>query len=185
MPSILPGLRETSIMEFAIQVSNPSSFGEVEDAESIGEAIETIFPLNTESAFLIWNHVYVPLSYKCDVSLILEDVVFLVKKVSASQVGSTTIYWPSSTFRAKWEVAWKEGNVVVEARWESVIGSIESLLNQHPRISVPKNTFLSEWAELVKICLNHLQTRSSPSSLNLTQLESVLSLVCERGMLCR
>ncbi|WP_237228419.1 hypothetical protein [Rubinisphaera sp. JC750] len=172
-------------MDFAIQVSNPSSVGGIEDDESIGEALETIFSLNTESAFVIWNHLYVPLNYKCDVSLILEDVVFLVETVSASQNGNTTIHWPSSTFRARWEVSWKEDNVVVEARWESVIGDIESLLNQHPSISVPKSAFLSEWGELIKTCLNHLRIRNTSSSLDLTRLESVLSLVSERGTLYR
>ena len=52
-------------MIFAVQVSNPEASGKLEsDDESFQEAIESLFPLHTEYAFIIWNNVYVPLSYK-------------------------------------------------------------------------------------------------------------------------
>lgn len=170
-------------MEFAIQVSSPSSVGTIENAESIAEALESIFPLSTEFALLIWNNVYVPLNYKYDVSYIFEDVILLIEAVCASPTGRTSIHWPSSSFRAKWDVSWTENEVVVESEWECVIGGTELLLNKNPRISVTKETFLGEWTELIVACLRHIRSRDTSRSLDLTRYERIVRLVSKRGYL--
>ena len=59
-------IRRNRIMIFSVQASNPKYWKNVLDEEdsSLSDAIETIFPLNTEYAFLEWNHIFIPLSYK-------------------------------------------------------------------------------------------------------------------------
>ncbi|HHR2550667.1 TPA: hypothetical protein ACSY39_10840 [Listeria monocytogenes] len=57
-------------MNFFIQANTPQKTGVFEsDDYDLSTAIETIFPMLTEDAILVWNHIYVPLSYKYDISL--------------------------------------------------------------------------------------------------------------------
>ena len=59
-------------MAFYIQASNPRFIESISyEVESLSDAVESIFPLNTENAFLVWNYISVPLSYKYDISYML------------------------------------------------------------------------------------------------------------------
>ena len=61
---------------FYIQANNPRVLKEhdLED-KNISDAMETIFPLYTESAVMMWNHICVPLSYKYDISYMMDDML--------------------------------------------------------------------------------------------------------------
>jgi hypothetical protein len=57
-------LRKKKFM-FDIQINNPKA-SEIADEndKTLEDAIESIFPLSNEYAFLIWNHIYIPLTYR-------------------------------------------------------------------------------------------------------------------------
>jgi hypothetical protein len=142
---------ENIFMEFMIQASDPqpSKFVSAEGL-SLGEALETIFPLTTEFALLAWNDVYVPLTYKYDISIMIDDVIGMLNKIVSVEDGTATIYWPSNNFSSKWILSWNTSGLSIETVWESVIGGTESLLNRAPYLEIDKNEFLFAWKPLLR-----------------------------------
>lgn len=75
-------------MNFYIQANNPKVLKEYNaEDESIADAMETIFPLYTESAILVWNHISIPLSYKYDISYMMDDVLDLLESFMQAKNG--------------------------------------------------------------------------------------------------
>jgi hypothetical protein len=171
-------------MKFFVQASDPqTSCFMSEDDLTLAEAIETIFPLHTDFAILVWNDVYVPLTYKYDISIIINDVLIMLASLIASEKGSTTIHWPSNTFRARWILTWSAAELVIISSWESVIGGTEFLLNKAPVLTIEKKVFLSEWVNLLRKVSNSVLTRSGsidPTPV-LADLDSVLNRIISEG----
>jgi len=75
-------------MCFYIQASNPKSQDKVETGDgSLADAIENTFLLNTENAILMWNYICIPLSYKYDISYMIEDIVSLLSEMQNKESG--------------------------------------------------------------------------------------------------
>jgi hypothetical protein len=137
-------------MKFLVQASDPRPSALVSpDDSSLGEAIETIFPLSTDFALLVWNNVYIPLTYKYDISVIINDIIAMLGAVVARDEGSITVFWPSNTFCTRWALTWSATDLAITTTWESVIGGTESMLNKMPSLNLDKNTFLLEWKPLL------------------------------------
>jgi len=91
---------------FAIQASNPRFLAHFDAGDaSLSDAIQTVFPLEAEYALIVWNWVYIPITYKYDLSLMTEDIIGLIELMMSERSGNQTIQWPSSTFAATWSVA--------------------------------------------------------------------------------
>lgn len=137
-------------MRFFIQASAPA-FHRIHDGEdeSLSEAIETVFPMMTEDAFLSWNAVRIPLNYKYDVSCMIEDILEMLEALRASPHGALTIHWPSSTFNATWVLSWARGELEISARWLSVAGNLAKHLNGTGPVHTKVQSFLSEWHALL------------------------------------
>src|SRR5262249_55440264 len=124
-------------MIFAIQVSHPQTLHTAGGRENtIRDAIETIFPMDTEYVLLIWNHLYIPLTYKYDVSVIYDDMMDMLRDLLSVSSGSRTIEWGSNTFRSSWSLSWSDSRLTIRSQWYSVIGSIEPLLNQRNQLVI-------------------------------------------------
>ena len=62
-------------MNFCIQASNPRVQHKIDyEDSSLSDIIETIYPLYTEHAILTWNYISIPLSYKYDISYMIDDL---------------------------------------------------------------------------------------------------------------
>lgn len=138
-------------MDFFIQASNPKVSGtyNAED-ESLGEAIETVFPLNTESAMLVWHHLYIALSYKYDVSVIINDVISMLAALMRPGAGKHEVQWASNTFLSRWALRWdEEDSLTVDAEWTSVVGVPECVVQKAGGVRIPKEQFVAEWKDLL------------------------------------
>jgi hypothetical protein len=138
-------------MEFAIQVGNPRYFKHVEeDSTELNEILQDLFPFPTEFCFLIWNHVYIPLDYKYDISIILDDIVHLFREILENESGELYIAWPSNTFRTEWTMAWDAVDITITTAWWCVIGHcLEDVLNKVNVLKINKVDFLREWKMLL------------------------------------
>lgn len=166
------------MMNFLFQASNPQPSSLVSpDDSSLGEAIETIFPLRTDFALLVWNNVYVPLTYKYDISIMINDIILMLDSVAVKEEGSITVVWPSNTFRTQWTLSWSATDLAITTTWESVLGGTESMLNRVPSLSLDKNTFLLEWKPLLnKIRDSILMNSGNMDTKDMLEvLDSVLS----------
>lgn len=131
---------------FVIQTSQPRvepSF-DPED-RSLSDATQSVFPLFTEDMFVVWNHIYIPLGYKYEVSFVIDDALDLVEAILTNMVGRHTIHWPSNTFASSWVVEWCPSRVSIEATWRSAPGGTESLLKESGPVEVPAEAFTAEW----------------------------------------
>lgn len=97
---ITPLVREVieGIMNFRIQTSHPCSnlkyYPYEKEIHNIAEAIEYIFPMITEKAFIVWNNVYIPFSYKYDVSSMIENILHMLREIrNNNNAGELNIDW--------------------------------------------------------------------------------------------
>lgn len=145
-------------LSFYIQASNPKLQCEMEfNNDSLSDAIENIFPLNTENALLVWNYISIPLSYKYDISYMMEDVLDLLFDLQEMQSGKKIIHWLPGTFRCNWTVSWENGQLEIESYWECTVGHLEGLLNEKPVITLSIEEFISEWKEVLHTIIKGLK----------------------------
>jgi len=135
---------------FKIQASNPRIIKEFDrEANNISDAIESSFSLNSEYAVIIWNYVPVLLSYKYDISIIIDDILMMLNKIRCEKEGVMRIRWPSNTFACTWQIEWRDNNITIYTEWESVIGDTEYLLNARKELVVDSVLFLAEWKKIL------------------------------------
>lgn len=161
-------------MEFRIQASNPRNNGYFcSEDEKISEAIETIFPMMTEEALLVWNTIYIPLNYKYDISVMIEDILIMLNNLRAKKQGNMSINWASNTFLSKWELQWEENKLLINTNWNMVLGHTEDLLNESNSIRVDKTSFMEEWKKLLEVLVINLK-KCNYSVYNLLDLKKLI-----------
>lgn len=135
---------------FLIQASNPRQTGIFDEADyNLSMAIETVFPMNTEDALIVWNHIRIPLSYKYDLSCMMDDIIDMLQKLRMLSAGKTVIRWPSNTFEGTWDMEWDGTKLRIDSSWENVVGGVGDLLNANSKLVISKLDFISEWKEVL------------------------------------
>jgi hypothetical protein len=144
-------------MNFRIQASCPQIIKiNLEEDFSIGETIEDIFPMNNEEAIMVWNHTSIPLNYKYDISIMIEDIMEMLKTLLENEKGDLIIHWPSNTFRVDWFLEWNT-NLKITSDWANVVGDVESILNKKNILEIGKSEFIYEWKKLLQVLLTNLK----------------------------
>lgn len=155
---ILCNKGEVIELDFYIQANNPKTQNVInKDDETLSDAIESVFSLNTENAIIIWNHINIPLSYKYDISYMMDDLLNLLHCLQSREMGEMVIHWLPDTFRSDWTITWKYGQMEIQSYWECVVGHLEELLNAHPKIDISIKRFMSEWKEILYIVIRGLK----------------------------
>lgn len=145
-------------MNFYIQAGNPRINDIVDkNDKSLADALESVFPLNTENVIMVWNHINILISYKYDISYMIDDLLKLLCCLQNSEKGKMIIHWLPDTFRCDWAIAWGNGEMEIQSRWECVAGHMEGLLNDNPRIKISVKKFVSEWKEVLEVVINGLR----------------------------
>ncbi len=144
-------------MNFYIQTSNPHvlSLTNAHD-NSLSEAIESVFPMCTEELILFWNHVGIPLSYKYDISYMIDDILKSLQHIQAQKSGELLIHWLPDTFRADWKMEWYGETISIYANCESLKGDLQNVLINSKEIEILKKDFISEWKMLLEILISAL-----------------------------
>ena len=178
------GILQSEMDHFCIQAGSPRRLPIAGPEPNLSDAIESVFPMETEAAFLGWKHVFVPLSYKYDLSLMVDDAVNVIEQMRRADVGRTRIDWPSSNFAARWDLRWSDGMTTIDAEWHRVVGGLERILA--PRIEVSTHDFISEW----KMPLNNIIEALLGGAVDLqvesfVRLRAVLSEIPVSGFLYR
>jgi len=157
------------------------------DDQSLSDAIQTVFPLEAEYALIVWNWVYIPLSYKYDVSMMVEDLIGLIDVMSSTSTGKRVIHWPSNTFSATWNVEWGNETTTIDAQWHSVLGETEPMLSLRPRMVMSTVEFICEWRRLLETVAEALRNAAyrSEQIAGLRQLEELIEKIYRNGILYR
>jgi len=158
---------------FWIQTSNPKSNGVFNgDAKKVADAIYSIFPLETEEAILAWNATRIPLSYRYDISTIVDDILLMVLTIKQDDFSDWAIFWPSNTFSAEWFFKAEGTDIIIKADWHSGVADVKKL-NEANTIKMGKNEFLYEWKALLDVLISHL-TKCGYSAANLEDMDALI-----------
>ncbi len=138
-------------MRFCIQISNPRTVPcKSKKFDDLSDAIEEVYPMYTEDLYIQWNHISIRLEYKYDISVIIQDILEMLKTVLASEQGSHKVMFGSNTFCANWELEWDSEEMLIKSNWSGVMGDIENILNERSKLNISKKQFLSEWKMLLR-----------------------------------
>ncbi|WP_281635419.1 hypothetical protein [Flavobacterium marginilacus] len=144
-------------MSFKIQISNPEVLNILDvDVLSIEDAIEAIFPLETEYAFIEWNYIYIPLSYKYDISLMINDFIKIYIFLNDKNSNYLEIHWSSNTFASIWILSKESNNINIKSNWNNVLGQLKNLLNENNEILINNYDFKREIGVMIKFIKNSL-----------------------------
>ncbi|MBE9117232.1 hypothetical protein IQ249_15130 [Lusitaniella coriacea LEGE 07157] len=157
-------------MNFCIQVSNPVFlYSPNEIASDLAEAIQVIFPMETEKVFIVWNCIYIPLSYKYDISVIIDDILPMLSDVTNKKKGSYRVFFGSDTFNAEWNLSWYDESIYISAKWNNLAGNLVDLaLSNCSKLETKIEIFLSEYKKL----LQQLSIAVEKSELSIVEQES-------------
>ncbi|SCY93641.1 hypothetical protein SAMN05720606_112188 [Paenibacillus polysaccharolyticus] len=145
-------------MDFWIQSSAPNSLKVYdENDETLCDAIETVFPMLTENAIIVWKTIHIPLSYKYDLSCMIHDIIDMLNSLRTEDSGTMIIHWGSNTFSNIWDLNWGNNNLTINARWNSVLGHTEDILNATDPLYCSIQSFRAEWKKVLYTLLEALK----------------------------
>lgn len=145
-------------MNFYIQTSNPYIVNETNVHDNkLSEVIESVFPMDTEELILFWNHVGIPLSYKYDISYMIDDILMILQHLQLEKKGELLIHWLPDTFRADWKLEWIGEMISIYANWENLKGNLQKVLVHSKKVELLKKDFICEWKMLLKILISALK----------------------------
>lgn len=145
-----------TILDFKIEVNNPKNNSVFDSEDTIlSEAIYTIFPLETEDAILSWGDENIALSYRYDISTIIDDIIQMVFTLQHNSDGKWFVAWSSNTFAANWNFKWFENSLEIEAQWREEFNAT-NYLKSHNVLKIEKEKFLSEWAKITNVVFVNL-----------------------------
>ena len=173
---------------FFIQASSPGVGTPIPfEFENLADAIETVFRMDTEDAFVNWNGISVALSYKYDLPIMLEEMLSMLTKLVSTTTGECRVEWYSNTFKATWNLAWRDGTVRCTAVWDAVAGGVQELLNESGEVQMPLSRFISEWKRPLEIVDEALAGSSSARDTlpGLSGLQELLPKLGRVGILYR
>jgi hypothetical protein len=174
--------------DFYVQASNPRSLRVFDEADTlIEEAMQSVFPMWTEDAYMVWDGVRVPLGYKYTLSLMLSDVLTILERLMQHKSGSMTSHWPVQEFAAIWHLRWHEAELEIQAEWNTAPCGLQALLAAHPTLIVDKAAFISEWKQILGVVLEALTQAGYREDrlVDLARLREVHAQIHEYGVLYR
>lgn len=118
-------------------------------ADDLSEAIEMLFPMDTDDAIIDWDGYKLSLSYKYDISVIIDDVLYMFKKLIKGEDKNIVVAFGSNTFSVDWKIECVSETLKINSKWTSVVGNIEPELNLLPDMEIPKDSFIENWIQIL------------------------------------
>ena len=134
--------------QFIIQKGCPRVTGSYDPGdELLDEAMDTAFVYMSENAWIRWNNEWCRLSYKYDLSEMMDVLITMISGLVESDEGSSSLYFSTDLFHAQWNYKWKGDDLEIEADWSS------AKKGQHldPILNASRKAFIAEWLELFKV----------------------------------
>ncbi len=143
-------------LDFKIEACNPKNNSDFDNEDTkLSEAIYTIFPLETENAILSWGAENILLSYRYDISTIIDDIIQMIFTLQNNHTGKWFVNWSSNTFAVNWDFKWFEDSLEIEAQWREEFNASD-YLKSHNILKIKKGEFIQEWKKIIDVLLVNL-----------------------------
>jgi hypothetical protein len=172
--------------EFIMQASNPRSLRVLdEEDQDILDALQTVFPLQAEDAYMIWSSTHIPLGYKYTVSYLLPEVLEILDRLMRDESGSLTSHYPTQEFPAIWHMRWARDDLRIRFEWHAPPSGTQPPLPAHPPLTLSKRAFISEWKQVLGVALRALTNAGYTEEhlSDLAKLQRVYESIAESGVL--
>ena len=145
-----------AITDFKINTNNPRTNSVYDSNDSkLSEAIYTTYPMDTEDATLYWENEEISLSYRYDISIIIDELVNMMLVLCLNDSGQLCVVWSSDTFFGEWELTWSGQSLEICANWFEWFHASE-YLTKHNRLEIDKIEYLIEWQHITDKLLQEL-----------------------------
>ncbi|WP_051506978.1 hypothetical protein [Saccharibacillus sacchari] len=145
-------------MSFFIQAGAPESLPvRSEEDETPWDAVESVFPLHGEHAVLVWNHIPILLSYKYDLSCMIEDLLLIIEELQSRHSGKLTNHWVSNTFAHEWRFEWSDNRLTIESKWGEIGNGLDELLRRSGPVTLDIEAFTAEWKKVLENVIEALR----------------------------
>ncbi|GEN67722.1 hypothetical protein [Chryseobacterium rhizosphaerae] len=136
---------------FEIVLNHPHIEDEksLKEYKSIGELIENIFPLSEDYFYINWNHIYVSLSYKYDLSIVFEDFIYIYKFLESYE-NNIQMTFPSNTFDVMWNIKKDGYDIIIESQWNTILSHNENILNENSFLKINLSLFKKEISKILE-----------------------------------
>ena len=144
------------ISKFHINACNPKNNSCFDNKDvKLSEAIYTIFPMETEDAILFWGDEKIPLSYRYDISTIIDEIIEMIFAVKNKSSEKWDVVWSSNTFAGRWYFKLLGDSLEIDAQWREEFEASDYLEN-HSVLRIEREKFLKEWEKIIDILLVNL-----------------------------
>ena len=146
-------------MDFYIQSSTPRINGFFDDSETLSCAIQEIFSIDTEQAFMFMRGLPIPLCYKYDMSRFIVEILDTLEFLSNKRELEFESLWFSDTLRNKWNFLKKgEDKLFVSVDWHEAPFELLKLFDSRViSLELGVRAFMSEWKRPLAIVLKALE----------------------------
>jgi hypothetical protein len=175
----------SEVDRFIVQASNPRSLTSFDDEDcDIMDAIQTIFPMQAEYAYIVWQHVHIPVNYKYTMSHFLPSIVDAIDRLMQSDAGTLVSESLAQELPAVWYMSWTGDELNVRFEWRTPPGQT---LVAHPTLNLSKSAFVNEWKQVLGVVLRALSTAGYTDEhlSDLDRLRRVYESIPQPGVLYR
>jgi len=160
-------------LDFKINTDTPKNNAVFDKTDSkLSEAIYTIFPMETEDAKLYWGTEEISLSYRYDISTMIDDIIHMIIALQSENNGEFSVDWPSNTFAVNWNMVWVGDSLKITSHWREEFNATE-YLKKNNIIKINRYIFLKEWKNILEILIQNLEY-SGYNKQNLIDMEDLL-----------
>ncbi|CAM4107962.1 hypothetical protein [Saccharibacillus endophyticus] len=147
--------------------------------------MESVFPLHGEHAVLVWNHIPILLSYKYDLSCMIEDLLLIIEELQSRHSGELTNHWVSNTFAHEWRFEWSDNRLTIESKWGEIGNGLDELLRRSGPVTLDIEAFMGEWKRVLENVIEALRQagHEEAESEEMTRLVKVWSSIEAEGIL--
>lgn len=165
-------------MAFWIQTGDPevkTAGGEV--VLDIGDALVAVYPDHAERLIIGWNRVPVVVNYCDDLRYFVDDLVELLEELRSDDFVQAELTTGAADFFAVWSLRPDGENLVIDSRWQNIVGNYEFLLNERSQLTVRRADFVAEWLKVIRRIVDDITARSVSMEIDETFLRAKALLV--------
>lgn len=119
-------------------------------SDSLGGALQEAFEFESEDLTISWNDVAIPLEYKYDIAIIVDDLLEMLQQLLDLRGGELEVSFGSDTFNCVWHIRWGGGTVNIRPTWLGLRASVPQVEGLRRPVELGTIEFLKQWEPVLR-----------------------------------